>query len=40
VKTMNNEVVRIDLKVCHAFNIEPDLTVVARADGQQDSRKD
>ncbi|MDA7491622.1 hypothetical protein N9M52_00325 [bacterium] len=40
VKTMNNEVVRIDLKMCHAFNIEPDLTVVARADGQQDARKD
>ena len=40
VKTMNNEVVRIDLKVCHAFGVEPDLTVVARADGQQDARKD
>jgi hypothetical protein len=40
VKTMNNEVVRIDLKMCHAFGIEPDLTVVSRADGQQDARKD
>ena len=40
VKTMNNEVVRIDLKVCHAFGVEPDLTVVARADGQKDARKD
>ena len=40
VKTMNNEVIRIDLKTCHAFGVEPDLTVVARADGQQDARKD
>ncbi len=40
VKTMNNEVVRIDLQMCHAFGVEPDLTVVARADGQKDARKD
>ena len=40
VKTMNNEIVRIDLKMCHAFKVEPDLTVVARADGQKDARKD
>lgn len=40
IKTMNNEVVRIDLQICHAFDIQPDLTVIARADGQSDSRKD
>ncbi len=40
IKTMNNEVVRIDLQICHAFDIQPDLTVIARADGQSDARKD
>lgn len=40
VKTMNNELVRIDMLVCHAFDIKPDLDRIARADGQQDARKD
>ena len=40
IKTMNNEVVRIDLQICHAFDIQPDLTVIARADGQSDARRD
>jgi uncharacterized membrane protein len=40
VKTMNNELVRIDLLVSHAFNIKPDLDRIARSDGQKDSRKD
>jgi hypothetical protein len=37
---MNNEVVRIDVSVCHAFGISPDLNRISRADGQQDARKD
>ena len=40
IKTMNNEVVRIDVSVCHAFGISPDLNRISRADGQQDARKD
>ena len=40
VKTMNNEIIRIDLKMCKAFGIRPDLDRVARADGQKDARKD
>jgi archaellum biogenesis ATPase FlaH len=40
IKTMNNEVVRIDVSVCHAFGISPDLDRISRADGQQDARKD
>jgi hypothetical protein len=40
VKTMNNELVRIDLLVSHAFNIKPDLDRIARSDGQKDARKD
>ncbi|HIG58065.1 MAG TPA: hypothetical protein EYQ21_01515 [Flavobacteriales bacterium] len=40
VKTMNNEIIRIDLKMCRAFGVKPDLDRVARADGQKDARKD
>ena len=40
VKTMNNEIIRIDLKMCKTFVIRPDLDRVARADGQKDARKD
>ena len=40
VKTMNNEIVRIDVKMCQAFGIKPDYDRIARADGQKDARKD
>lgn len=40
VKTMNNELVRIDVLICNSFGIRPDLDRIARADGQQDARKD
>ncbi len=40
IKTMNNELIRIDLLITHAFGIEPDLDRVSRADGQKDARKD
>tara|TARA_B100000780_G_scaffold54930_1_gene34426 strand:+ start:11698 stop:11976 length:279 start_codon:yes stop_codon:yes gene_type:complete len=40
VKTMNNELIRIDVKMCQAFNIRPDYDRIARADGQKDARKD
>jgi hypothetical protein len=40
VKTMNNEIVRIDIKMCRAFDIRPDYDRISRADGQKDARKD
>ena len=40
VKTMNNEIFRIDVKMCQAFGIQPDMDRIARADGQKDARKD
>lgn len=40
VKTMNNEVVRIDTKISKAFDLKLDLDRIARADGQKDARKD
>jgi hypothetical protein len=40
VKTMNNEIIRIDVKMCQAFDIKPDYERISRADGQKDARKD
>ena len=40
VKTMNNEVVRIDTLISTVVGVKPDLDRIARADGQQDARKD
>ena len=40
VKTMNNEVVRIDTLISTVVGVKPDLQRIARADGQKDARKD
>jgi len=40
VKTMNNELVRIDVQICNSFGIKPDLDRISRADGQKDERTD
>ena len=40
VKTMNNEVVRIDTLISTVVGVKPDLDRTARADGQKDARKD
>jgi hypothetical protein len=43
VKTMNNELLRIDILMCRSFDIpllSADLNRIARADGQKDARKD
>ena len=40
VKTMNNELIRLDILICNAFGIRPDLDRIACADGQKDARKD
>ncbi|MBV23271.1 MAG: hypothetical protein CMA53_04145 [Euryarchaeota archaeon] len=40
VKTMNNELVRVDVLMCQAFGVAPDVDRIARADGQKDARKD
>ena len=39
-KTMNSELIRIDVKMCQAFNIRPDVDRIARADGKTDARRD
>ena len=40
VKTMNNEIVRIDTLISTLVGVKPDLERIARADGQKDARKD
>ena len=40
VKTMNNDVIRIDTLISGVVGIKPDLQRIARADGKNDARKD
>ena len=40
VKTMNHEVIRIDMLMSSALGVKPDLDRIARADGKHDARRD
>ena len=40
VKTMNNEIMRIDTLISTVVGVRPDLERISRADGQKDARKD
>ena len=40
VKTMNHDVIRIDTIVSNALGLTPDTDRIARADGQEDARRD
>ena len=40
VRTMNNEVVRIDTLISTVVGVKPDLNRIARSDGKKDARKD
>ena len=40
VKTINNEIVRLDTLVCHALGVKPDTRRLSAADGKEDARKD
>jgi archaellum biogenesis ATPase FlaH len=40
VKTMNNDVIRIDTLVSNALGVRPDIERLARADGKTDARRD
>ena len=40
VKSMNNDVIRIDTLISQVVGIRPDLNRIARADGKKDARKD
>lgn len=40
VKTMNHDVIRIDIIISNALGIKPDVDRIARADGRNDARRD
>ena len=40
VKTINNEIVRLDILVCSALGINPDVRRISAASGKEDARKD
>ena len=40
VKTINNEIVRLDALVCCALGVKPDTRRISAADGKEDARKD
>ena len=40
VKTINNEIVRLDALICHALGVMPDTRRLSAADGKEDARKD
>jgi hypothetical protein len=40
VKTINNEIVRLDSLVCHVLGVKPDVSRMSAADGKEDARKD
>jgi len=40
IKTINNEIVKLDTLVCHALGIKPDTRRISAADGKEDTRRD
>ena len=40
VKTINNEIVRLDVLICSALGMKPDVRRISAADGKKDARKD
>ena len=40
VKTMNNDMIKLDLLISHALKLRPDEDRISRADGKTDARKD
>ena len=40
VKTMNHEIIRIDILISSALGLKPDTERIARADGKSDARRD
>jgi hypothetical protein len=40
IHTMNNELLKIDILISHAFHVKPDMDRISRSRGQEDGRKD
>ena len=40
VKTMNHDIIRVDVLMSHHIGVKPDVSRIARANGKDDARKD
>ena len=40
IKTMNHDMIKLDILISSALQLRPDLDRVSRADGKEDARKD
>jgi hypothetical protein len=40
VKTINNDVIRVDMTISNLLGLKPDIDRIARADGKVDARRD
>jgi hypothetical protein len=40
VKTMNHDMIKLDLLISHSLNLKPDEERISRADGKNDARRD
>ena len=40
IKTMNNDMIKLDLLISHALKLRPDEDRISRADGKPDARRD
>ena len=40
VKTMNHDMIKLDLLISHSFDFKPDEDRISRADGKNDARRD
>jgi predicted choloylglycine hydrolase len=40
VRTINNEIIRLDALICIALGVKPDVRRISAADGKKDARKD
>tara|TARA_E500000178_G_C16611645_1_gene569324 strand:+ start:265 stop:546 length:282 start_codon:yes stop_codon:yes gene_type:complete len=40
VKTMNHDMIKLDLLISHALDLKPDEERISRADGKTDARRD
>ena len=40
VKTMNHDMIKLDLLISHSLNLKPDEDRISRSDGKNDARRD
>ena len=40
IKTMNHDMINLDILISSALNLRPDLDRISRSDGKEDARKD